>query len=192
MPLLLKKEENNASIYIWKIQESLEELVELYPNIEYPKFKSEKRNLESICSRILVYHYSKNLKISYSENGAPELDNHEYISISHSANLVCIAISNTEIGIDIEEISEKTLRLHSKFVNKNQKNLTKQKTCLIWCIKEAVFKFHKVGNVDFKKDITISDFTEKETGILDVNFNNNFLKAFYFKIENKYLVYVCK
>ena len=42
MPLILKKEENNVLIYIWKIQESLEELIKLYPNIEFPKFKSEK------------------------------------------------------------------------------------------------------------------------------------------------------
>ena len=111
MPLLLKKDENNISIYIWKIQESLEELVQLYPNIEFPKFKSEKRNLESLCSRILLYHHCTNLKISYSESGSPSLNNHQYISISHSGNLVCIAISNNTIGIDIEEISDKSLRL---------------------------------------------------------------------------------
>ena len=71
MPLLLKKEENNISIYIWKIQESLEKLVELYPNIEFPKFKTKKRNLEALCSRILLYNHSRSLKISYSESGSP-------------------------------------------------------------------------------------------------------------------------
>ena len=101
MPLLLKKEEKNISIYIWKKQESLEELVQLYPNIEFPKFKSSKRNLEALCSRILLYNHSKSLKISYSERGSPSLNNHQYISVSHSGNLVCIAISNNTIGIDI-------------------------------------------------------------------------------------------
>ena len=192
MPLLLKKEENNILIYIWKIQESLEELVELYPNIEFPKFKTEKRNLEALCSRILLYNHSRSLKISYSESGSPLLNNHQYISVSHSGNLVCIAISNNTIGVDIEEISEKSLRSHSKFVNVNQTNLNKNKTSLIWSIKESVFKYHKKGGIDFKRDVLLKDLIVKDRGVLEVQFREEYLKAQYFKIENKYLVYVCK
>ena len=192
MPLVIKKEENNVLIYIWKIQESLEELIQLYPNLEFPKFKSNKRNLESICSRILLYKHSKNLKISYCENGSPLLNNHQYISISHSGNLVCIAISDNIIGLDIDEISEKSKKIQSKFVNPNQTNLTENKTSLIWCIKESVFKFHKKGDVNFKKDILLKDFVAKSKGKLSVKFRKKCLKAYYFKIENKYLVYVCR
>ena len=192
MPLLLKKEEKNISIYIWKIQESLEELVQLYPNIKFPEFKSAKRNLETLCSRILLYNHSKSLKISYSVRGSPLLNNHQYISISHSRNLVCIAISNNNIGIDIEEISDKSLRSHSKFVNVNQTNLNKNKTSLIWSIKESVFKYHKIGGVDFKRDILLKDLIVKNRGVLEVQFREEYLKAHYFKIENNYLVYVCK
>ena len=192
MPLVLKKEENNILIYIWKIQESLEELVQLYPNLEFPKFKSKKRNLESICSRILLHKHSKNLKISYCENGSPLLNNHQYISISHSGDLVCIAISNNILGVDIDEISEKSKKTQSKFVNANQTNLNHNKTSLIWCIKESVFKFHKKGNVNFKRDILLRDFVAKNKGKLLVRFRKKYLKAYYFKIENKYLVYVCK
>ena len=192
MPLLLKKEENNISIYIWKIQESLEELVELYPNIEFPKFKTKKRNLEALCSRILLYNHSRSLKISYSESGSPLLNNHQYISVSHSGNLVCIAISNNSIGVDIEEISEKSLRSQSKFVNVNQTNLNKNKTSLIWSIKESVFKYHNKGGIDFKRDVLLKDLIVKDRGVLEVQFREEYLKAHYFKIENKYLVYVCK
>lgn len=192
MPLVIKKEENNVLIYIWKIQESLEELIHLYPNLEFPKFKSKKRNLESICSRILLYIHSEKLKISYCENGSPLLNNHQYISISHSGNLVCIAISDNIIGVDIDEISEKSKKTQSKFVNPNQTNLTENKTTLIWCIKESVFKFHKKGDVNFKKDILLKDFVVKSKGKLVVQFRKKYLKAYYFKIENKYLVYVCK
>ncbi len=192
MPLVLKKEENNVLIYIWKIEKSLEELVQLYPNVKFPKFKSEKRNLESICSRILLYLHSKNLKISYSENGSPLLNNHQSISISHSGNLVCIAISDSTIGVDIEEISKKTKKIQSKFINHNQTNLTENKTSLIWCIKESVYKFHRKGNINFKRDILLQDFTAKKEGMLTVHFRKKYLKAYYFKIENKYLVYVCK
>lgn len=192
MPLLLKKEENNIFIYVWKITESLDELTVLYPNIKSYILKTEKREKEFICSRILLNLYSKKLKISYSKFGNPVLNNNQFISISHCSNLVCIAISKENIGIDLEEISEKTLELKSKFVNDHHSKLNKEKTTLIWCIKESVFKYHKIGGVDFKKDIYIPKFTETIEGELEVIFKNELLKANYFKIENQFLVYICK
>ena len=192
MPLLLRKEENNIFIYVWKITESLDELTVLYPNIKSYILKTEKREKEFICSRILLNLYSKKLKISYSKFGNPVLNNNQFISISHCSNLVCIAISKENIGIDLEEISEKTLKLKSKFVNDHHSKLNKEKTTLIWCIKESVFKYHKIGGVDFKKDIYIPKFTETIEGELEVTFKNELLKANYFKIENQFLVYICK
>jgi phosphopantetheinyl transferase len=192
MPLLLKKEENNIFISVWKITESLDELTVLYPNIKSYILKTEKREKEFICSRILLNLYSKKLKISYSKFGNPVLNNNQFISISHCSNLVCIAISKENIGIDLEEISEKTLKLKSKFVNDHHSKLNKEKTTLIWCIKESVFKYHKIGGVDFKKDIYIPKFTETIEGELEVTFKNELLKANYFKIENQFLVYICK
>ena len=106
MPLILKKEENNIFISVWKITESLDELTVLYPNIKCNILKTEKRKKEFICSRVLLNLYSKNLKISYSKFGNPILNNNQFISISHCSNLVCIAISKEKIGIDLEEISE--------------------------------------------------------------------------------------
>lgn len=192
MPLVLRKEENNIFIYVWKITESLDELTVLYPNIKSYILKTEKREKEFICSRILLNLYSKKLKISYSKFGNPVLNNNQFISISHCSNLVCIAISKENIGIDLEEISEKTLKLKSKFVNDHHSKLNKEKTTLIWCIKESVFKYHKIGGVDFKKDIYIPKFTETIEGELEVTFKNELLKANYFKIENQFLVYICK
>ena len=192
MPLLLKKEENNIFISVWKMTESLDELTVLYPNIKSYILKTEKREKEFICSRILLNLYSKKLKISYSKFGNPVLNNNQFISISHCSNLVCIAISKENIGIDLEEISEKTLKLKSKFVNDHHSKLNKEKTTLIWCIKESVFKYHKIGGVDFKKDIYIPKFTETIEGELEVTFKNELLKANYFKIENQFLVYICK
>ena len=145
-----------------------------------------------MACRILLNHFDKNLKISYSENGSPNLNNHQYISISHSGNLICIIISEKEIGIDIEKISDKSLRLKEKFVNPHHTKLNKEKSTLIWCIKEAVFKFHVIGNVDFIKDISVPEFTLKDRGEMDISFKNNTLKSYYFKVENSYLAYVCK
>ena len=192
MPLLLKKEENNNTILFWEISEPLENLISLASNIDCSHLKSDKRKKEFLACRILLNHFDENLKISYSENGSPNLNNHQYISISHSGNLVGIIISEKDIGIDIEKISYKSLRLKEKFVNPHHTKLNKEKSTLIWCIKEAVFKFHKIGNVDFKKDISVPDFILKDRGKMDISFKNNKLKSHYFKVRNSYLAYVCK
>lgn len=192
MPLLLKKEENNNTVLVWEISEPLEKLISLRSNIDCSHLKSDKRKKEFLACRILLNHFDENLKISYSENGSPNLNNHQYISISHSGDLVCIIISDEEIGIDIEKISDKSLRLKEKFINSHHTKLNKEKSTLIWCIKEAIYKFHKIGNVDFIKDISVPEFILKENGEIDISFKNNTLKSYYFKVGNSYLAYVCK
>ena len=192
MPLLLKKEENNNTILVWEISEPLEELISLSTNTDYSHVKSEKRKKEFLACRILLNYYNKDLKISYSKNGSPNLNNNQCISVSHSGDLVCIIISDMKIGIDIEQISDKSLRLIEKFVNPHHTKLNKEKSTIIWCIKEAVFKFHKIGNVDFINDISVPKFILKDSGEMDISFKNNTLKSYYFKVRNSYLAYVCK
>ena len=192
MPLLLKKEENNSTILVWEISEPLGNLISLASNIDCSHLKSDKRKKEFFACRILLNHFDENLKVSYSENGSPNLNNHQYISISHSEDLVCVIISEKEIGIDIEKISDKSLLLKEKFINSHHTKLNKKKSTLIWCIKEAVFKLHKIGNVNFKKNISVPEFILKDSGEMDVLFKNNTLKSYYFKVKNSYLAYVCK
>ena len=192
MPLLLKKEENNNTILVWEISEPLENLISLSSNTDCSHLKSDKRKKEFLACRILLNHFDENLKISYSENGSPNLNNHQCVSVSHSGDLVCIIISDKKIGIDIELISDKSLRLKEKFINSHHTKLNKEKSTLIWSIKESVFKFHKIGNVDFIKDIFVPEFILKENREIDIRFKNNTLKAYYFKVEDFYLAYVCK
>ena len=127
-----------------------------YPKIDSPKFSSNQRTLECFTIRVLINIYSTNCKIYYDSNGSPTTSLNKNISISHCDEHVCLIISknNIGIGIDIEKISEKALKLKDKFINKNQSNLTQKKATLIWTIKESVFKFHKKGNVNFKRYCT--------------------------------------
>ena len=192
MPLLSKTEENNATILIWELTESIQELEKISSFSNTSHLHSEKRKKEFISSRLLLKEYNSDLQISYTENGSPILSNEEFISISHSANLIVITVSKKNIGVDVQEITEKPKKLFSKFGYSHHTNLSKEKCTLIWSIKESVFKYHKIGNVDFKKDIYIPEFTEKGKGILEVRFKTELLKANYFKIENQFLVYVCK
>ena len=193
MGIIRNTTENNCSIAIWDTQETLDELLKLSRPFYLTKFKTEKRKKEFLASRLLVQEISQNTIITYNEFGAPELDNGKYISISHSKEMVAIIISEQQVGMDVEQISEKVLHLSSKFVSeKNLKNLSKEKATLIWCCKEAVFKWHQTGGVDFIKDIIIPEFSAKEKGEIAIQFKNKELNLNYKKINNHYLVYVCK
>ena len=193
MGIILNNTENNCSIALWDISESLDELLQIADSFNTAKFKTEKRKKEWIASRLLLNEINPNYSISYNEFGAPELDNGNYISISHSKELVAIIINEQQVSIDIEKISEKALRLAPKFVSENNlKKLSKEKATLIWCIKEVVFKWHQKGGVDFIKDIIIPEFSVKEKGIITIQFKNKELNLNYQKINNHYLVYVCK
>ena len=72
--------------------ENLEELSLLSPKTKTSHLQSEKRKKEFICSRILLHIFDKTESISYSENGNPQLKGNNFISISHSGEMVCIAI----------------------------------------------------------------------------------------------------
>ena len=150
MGIIKNYTEDNCQIAIWDITESLEELTKLGNGIDISKFKSEKRKKEFLACKLLLNEISPNITITYNEFGVPELDNGQHISISHSKNLVAIIISKTKVGLDIEQISEKPLRLSSKFISKDHHTpLSEEKATLIWCCKEAIFKWHQKGNIDF-------------------------------------------
>jgi phosphopantetheinyl transferase len=193
MGIIRNTTENNCSIAIWNTQETLDELLKLSKPFDLTKRKAEKRKKEFLSSRLLLEQLNPNAIITYNDFGAPELDNGKYISISHSKEMVAIIISEQQVGMDVEQISEKVLHLSSKFVSeKNLKNLSKEKATLIWCCKEAVFKWHQTGGVDCIKDIIIPEFSAKEKGEIAIQFKNKELNLNYQKINNHYLVYVCK
>jgi len=183
----------NCTIAIWEITETLEELLQLSNTISTADFNTERRKKEWIASRLLLNEINPNYSISYNAFGAPELSNGRFISISHSKGLVAIIISQQQVGIDIEKISEKAIKVSSKFVSTNNlKALTAEKATLIWCCKEAVFKWHQKGEVDFIADIKLHPFESMEKGEIRAEFRNTQLILNYQKIHNHYLVYVCK
>ena len=192
MGVIKKFEENNCLIGIWDTQESLEELLLLSEKIDLSKFETEKRKKEFLVSRLLLKEIHPNQQILYNKYGAPEIRNGNQISISHSKNLAAIASSKHKVGLDIEQISVKPLQLSSKFISKDTcNNLSKEKATLIWCCKEAIFKWHQKGNIDFKNDIKLKPFILGDDGKITTIFKNKEHTLYYKKVDTHFLVYVC-
>lgn len=193
MGIIKNKKEKSYKMAIWDMSESLDEIIQLSEKYDLSALKSEKRKKEFLANRLLLNTIHPNSTITYNKYGAPTLSDGNFISISHSKNLAAIIVCDKNVGLDIEHISEKALRLSSKYILKDtHQNLTKEKATLIWCCKEAIFKWHQKGSVDFIKEISLNPFVLSKKGEITANFRNEFLNLNYQKINNHYLVYVCK
>lgn len=179
-------------IGIWEITETVDELEKLANNLFIRKYKSSKRTKEALINNILVNTLLPGSKINYNVYGAPILENN-FISISHTKKLACVIISDVNVGVDIEEISNKPLQLADKFISdENQVGLTKKKALIVWCFKEAIFKWYEKGNISFKKDIIVCDFKVSKKGTVKALFKNKEILAEFIQIKNHYLVYLCR
>ena len=193
MGLIVLNKKKNTSIAVWKITESLNEINTYFQNQTIKKFKSEKRQLEFLCTKLLIQKINRNLKITYNTNGAPELNNNQFISISHTKKLIAIIISDKKSGIDIELISDKALKIKSKFLSENDKlELNQEESTLAWCAKESIYKWYQKRNINFKQDIKILNILKSPSNKIHVDFKNESIILDYLKINNHFLVYVCK
>ena len=132
-------------------------------------FTAERRKVEFYYTRLLWKSFGYNEFIQYTEEGSPIVSNGK-ISVSHSRHHIVIGWSESNVvGIDIENYSEKVIRVCNKFMseaeisrfgNQEMKILT-----TIWSIKEAVFKMRPKDHLIFKDQIEIVSLHQ------DSNFN---------------------
>lgn len=186
MPLLKVIDSRNAIVYLWKIEESVEELttginLREASSQRLSSMKSEvhKQGFLSIRQLLKVAGYSDS-ELLYDINGKPYLTDKKCISISHSFQYATIIISNENVGIDIEMKREKIKRIAGKFsslkelaaVEESDNDILALTT--IWCAKEAMFKMCDSRSLSFKDDMYV-DFgqsvCEVNTKIFSKQFN---------------------
>ena len=80
--------------------------------------------------------------IKVSPNGKPYTDRYKF-SISHCCDLVCVAISDIDVGVDIEVVKSRQWdRLKRKILTDKEQSIVQDDNTMIslWTKKEAVFK----------------------------------------------------
>lgn len=109
---------------------------------------------------IALKHY--NSTIERSGNGKPFLSNKSaHISISHTGNYIAFMGSAQHCcGIDIEHISRKTAHISARYATEEEEAILAtlfalNPTLLIWCAKEALYKYLGIEGVDFRVDLRI-------------------------------------
>ena len=86
-------------------------------------------------------------EIVYNSYGKPYLKNNElYFNISHSDCYTVLAISNQEIGVDIEKVTMRK-KVIDKICNAKEKKLIKSEEdfTIMWVKKESYVKYLGIG-----------------------------------------------
>ena len=165
MPLFKTiKLSKDTIVFVWKIEESFDELSETIELTERSQqrlasMKSEMHQKGFLSVRHLLKEAGlTDFDLFYNENGKPHLTNGNHISIRHSFNFSAIIISPVEVGIDIEKNREKIKIIQHKFVNFERGFIHKdddyiEQLTVIWGAKESLYKIYPYGGLTFKNDI---------------------------------------
>ena len=178
---LKKKISKNSILLIKEITDNLNNLVSKFKefnNFEeelntLDEFKNNKRKLEWLSVRLLICDFFKEkTKIYYDNFGKPFLKNNYKIGISHSKNLIVVALSkNEEIGVDVEFISNRIKRIAHKFLHKAEIEHIDIENDLLklhlhWCAKEALYKIYGKKELSFINNLRIEPIDENENSFV--------------------------
>lgn len=206
MPFVKKIEVGNGILGIWEMTETAATLKSAFQftekeNEECNKFILEKRQVEYLATRLLLQNLlNAKTEIVYEKSGCPKLKySNQNISISHSADLVAIFISNDSIGIDVENINRNIDKITSRFLHyeeiswaEKQENPQTAKI-LLWCAKEAIFKCSKQSGIQFDTEIFIYPFEMKNTDFFNGKLISlrveEYFRLWYFYFGNNIIVY---
>lgn len=172
--------DDDFTIGFYKIEESSSEMLKLIGSKlshseleELNGLKHERRRCEWLASRILLSMLLGNYApIHHEESGKPYIDGGLNISISHSFDMVAVMLSSRKtIGLDIEKMSDRIMRIEHKFMGESEllgvkPNQKKQTLYVNWCAKEAMYKAFNIKDFDFKDNFRLDSFGYEGEGIV--------------------------
>ena len=105
------------------------------------RYANEIDQIRSLLSSYLKNQLSRE-ELLKNENGKPYFANGPYFNISHSGKYVILAISNKEVGVDIEENVPKDMSMLLKIFNEAEAKVIKEHADFyyLWCAKESLIK----------------------------------------------------
>lgn len=198
MPLLsVRKLDQHTYLGLWDLREPAEELRNKLnqaapKNLLQPVFTSESRQQQWLAARLLVYTLLPNLTtapvlLCTDPLGKPFLQHTSFhVSISHTTSTVAVILSDLyEVGIDIEFIHPKVLRVKEKFLSPIELNEAQDslvKTMVYWCTKETLYKLYSQKKLLFKEHLVVKPFTLENKGTLEASINTP-------EFKKNYLIY---
>ena len=184
MGLYLKKKlDNEATIGVWQITETEEQLKELSstPSDEMEEIsfiRSESLRKQRLAVRALLNEmFDEKVYLSHHDNGKPYIENDATnISITHTEKYVAVILHDEEdVGIDIESLDRDFSVVEKKALSEEEiddleDEKRNEQLAIYWCAKEAIFKLISIYNVNFAEQIEVDRFRVRGEGELDATF----------------------
>lgn len=145
----------------------------------------DKSKNETTLAHIMLEDMLDKLNINYdsieiSENGKPYFKNNNvFFNYSHSKNYILLAISFSELGVDIEENRIISDRISQKYLN----NIDNENRLKYWVIKESYVKLLDKPNLLYE-DIDIKNIKFKKYVIE----KNKYIFSIMYKGKKKELI----
>ncbi len=193
---------------LWKITESLEELMALLKPegsdlVWLDKIHNPEKKREWLASRLALKALVTNVGEKYmgaycDEHGKPYLNNYPFsISISHSkAIATAILCKKAPVGIDTELVSPKMNHVVPRVLNNSELALSLNQTlrlCVYWSVKEVIYKLYGKRKISLRDNIFVHPFTLDNEGICKAELNFEGIKTVYtvryLKVENHLIAY---
>lgn len=109
--------------------------------IKMLSFKNEKDQMRSLLSSYFANLLSDE-ELKKTENGKPYYENGPFFNIAHSGKYVVMAVSEKEVGVDIEENIQKDFTALLRIFNEIEAKMIKEHADFyyLWCAKESLIK----------------------------------------------------
>jgi len=127
MPFITEIQTRFGKAGIWELTESPHELTENFQftpleKSEFEKINAPKRQIEYLATRLLLQKLlGQKTEIFYQPDGRPVLDKSQFnVSISHSANLVVVLLSDIACGVDAELKNRNIDKIAPRFLHPHE------------------------------------------------------------------------
>jgi phosphopantetheine--protein transferase-like protein len=177
MPFFYQQNINEtAHLAIWSIQEPAS-FFETDVQLAVP-IANEERKIQHLAVRLLFKLMMPAADLNQmvmADNGKPYLIGLPFhFSFSHCKGYAACAVDDKPIGIDIEIIHPRILKVAHKFLNDSEKamiaNLEQEdqlnQLAFLWAAKEAMYKKYEQLGIDFAKDFNILELTKGDRGTI--------------------------
>ena len=191
-------------VVIWEISESVQDLKSNVVLSEYSikllnQKKSEIQKKQFLAIRNIFKLLSiEDNEVKYDQVGKPIFSQNKILSISHSGNYATVITSDNPVGIDIEKISDKAMKIKQKFLHIELNyplELNNKISLVYWNIKESIYKAVGITGIDFKKNILAPPLDTTSSKCKSWYVNNDEIYSFetHFRISKNYtLAFVIK
>ncbi len=134
-----------------------------------------------------------------SEHGKPYMQHHPvYFNVSHSGDYVALAISENNVGVDIEKLRHNKMRVARRFFSEKEikrlqvsDNPDRDFTRL-WSLKEAYLKYNGSGLTESLNTFTVMESEQPHVfEVFDSAGKRKSIRLYHKMIDNSYFLSVC-